>query len=656
MTHPSFEHVFRPLAIGPITAKNRIEVSPAEPFLCTKEGLVTNEFVDFTAAMARGGAAIVTVGDSPVTQAYADENHYVVNLADPFVVHGLTQVTEAVHAFDALASIELNLRADFTPGDLTVSEVRGIIDDFAAAAERCRKGGFDMVMLHGGHGHTVAQFFSPHFNSRTDQYGCTTFENRCRFARELIDAVRETIGSDMAIEYRISGDEKLSPDINVGIDEVLEFARLIQDRIDLLHVSAGNLYQVQTIRYMIQDTYMPRPTNIALARYLHERLHIPVTSVGSYTMELAEQALAEGAADMIAMIRPFVADHDQVVKARRLAAGSTDPHDLIRPCIRCNVCTGDDPHGCPKPLRCTVNPIAGLETRFSQLPPTEHPKRVAIVGGGCAGLETARWLAERGHAPIVLERAEQLGGTLLDAGANELKADVRSYAAWAVRTVADDPRIEARCSTQATPELLRELTPDALVVAVGGTPIVPNIPGLAEALEHGCDNDLETENGNATHRLPIALPATEADRYPERTNQRIAVIGAGLTGSETAAVLARMGRNVTLIDFRSRDELLASGRGIGIVQSMFEQEGGTLLDRQKLIEVADGGIVLESQETGERALLACDTVVLALGVRPRCFDDLLGICEKTYVIGDCHTKNGNITTAVRQAFDVAMRI
>ena len=645
MAHPAFDHVFRPLAIGPVTAKNRIEVSPAEPFLCTKEGLVTNEFVDFTARMARGGAAIVTVGDSPVTQAYADTNHYVVNLADPFVVHGLTQVTEAVHAFDALASIELNLRADFLPADLTVAEVRDIIDDFAAAAERCRKGGFDMVMLHGGHGHTVAQFFSPHFNTRTDQYGCATFENRCRFACELIDAVREAIGPNMAIEYRVSGDEKLSPDMNVGVDEVLEFARTVQDRIDLLHVSAGNLYQVNTIRYMIQDTYMPRPTNIALARYLRERLHVPITSVGSYTMELAEQALADGSADMVAMIRPFIADPDQVVKARRLAAGSTDPNDRIRPCIRCNVCTGDDPHGCPKPLRCTVNPRAGLETRFNHLPPIEHPKRVAIVGGGCAGLETARLLAERGHAPVVLERAARLGGALLDASANSLKSDVRAYAAWSVSSVENDTRVEVRCNTEATPELLRELAPDALVIAVGGAPIVPDVPGLKEALE---------QDGSLSQ--PTALLATEVDRNPESVGQHVAVIGAGLTGTETATVLARSGHETTLIDFRSRSELLAGGRGIGAVQDMFEEAGGTLLDRQRLVEVTEGGIALESQETLERTLLPCDTIALALGVRAHGFDDLLGICEETYVIGDCRTKAGNITTAVRQAFDVAMRI
>ena len=153
--------IFQPLQVGPLRARNRIEVSPAEPFLCTKEGLVTDEFVDFTAQFAKYGAGIVTVGDSPVTQAYADQNHYVVNLADNMVVHGLTKLTDAVHRWGAIASIELNLRDDRLPAEFTVEEIHGIQKAFADAAERCRKASFDMVMLHFGHGHTAASFYSP---------------------------------------------------------------------------------------------------------------------------------------------------------------------------------------------------------------------------------------------------------------------------------------------------------------------------------------------------------------------------------------------------------------------------------------------------------------------------------------------------------------
>ena len=150
--------IFQSLQVGPLHVRNRIEVSPAEPFLCTKDGLVTDEFVDFTAQFARYGAGIVTVGDSPVTQAYADENHYVVNLADPMVVHGLTKVSDAIHRWGAVASIELNLRDERLPADFSLEEIHGIQRAFADAAERCRKGGFDMVLLHFGHGHTAATF------------------------------------------------------------------------------------------------------------------------------------------------------------------------------------------------------------------------------------------------------------------------------------------------------------------------------------------------------------------------------------------------------------------------------------------------------------------------------------------------------------------
>jgi 2,4-dienoyl-CoA reductase-like NADH-dependent reductase (Old Yellow Enzyme family) len=204
--------IFQAVKDGPLTVKNRSS-PPAEPCLCTRDGLVTDEFIAFTAAFAKGGAGIVTVGDSPVTQEYANENHYVVNLADPFVVHGLFKLTDAIHRYGAVASIELNLRTHVLPADMSKEEISGIIKAFTDAAVRCKKGGFDMIMIHGGHGHTVAQFYSPLMNKRTDEYGyapykgASAFENRCRFANELLDSIRTAVGPEMAVEWRISGDE-----------------------------------------------------------------------------------------------------------------------------------------------------------------------------------------------------------------------------------------------------------------------------------------------------------------------------------------------------------------------------------------------------------------------------------------------------------------
>ncbi len=625
-----FTHAFQSIKIGPLTAKNRIEVSPAEPFLCTRDGLVTEEFVAFTAAMAKGGAGIVTVGDSPINQAYADTNHYVVNLADPFVVHGLVKVTDAIHRYGALASIELNLRADYLPADLSKDEVKQIIKDFADSAERCRKAGFDMVMLHGGHGHTVSQFYSPYFNKRTDEYGADTMENRCRFAVELLDAVRERIGSDMAIEWRMSGDELLPAPVGIGIDEAIEFAKYIQDKIDIVHISAGNMYDVRTMDYIIQPSYMPRPTNVHLAAQFKKALDIPVTSVGSFNMELAEEAIAEGKADVVAMIRPFIADPEHVNKAK---AGKADE---IRPCLRCNLCTGDDPHGCPKPLRCSVNPVSGRNPHFDKIEKAGQSKKVVIVGGGCAGMEAARRLVERGHKPVLFEKNAELGGSLVEAGATELKADVRRYCEWSVRMTHRTEGIDLRLGVEATADMVRAEQPDAVIIAVGSTQIVPKVPGVDGANVH---------------------MAVDVDMGKVKPGKRVVIVGGGLTGSGTAVCLAREGHEVTVVDMLGAQQLMAKDKTIGRYHRLAMNDGVKLSFGMKLKEIKEQAVVVEAMD-GSTEEIACDSVLLSLGVRPRyeLIEQLRDICPETYIVGDCNNRAGNITSAVREGFYAAQNI
>ena len=627
-----FERIFQPMKLRNFTVRNRIEVSPAEPFLCTRDGLITPEFIQYTAEMARGGAGIVTVGDSPINQAYADENHYVVNLADPFIVHGLVQLTEAIHRYGALASIELNLRDHRLPHDFTKAEMFQIIQDFADSAAQCRKGGFDMVMVHGGHGHTVAQFFSPHFNKRTDEYGAQNFENRCRFAKELLAAVREAIGPDMAIEYRISGDELTDPGVHV--DEAIQFAKEIEDQIDMIHVSAGSLYDIGTIRYQIQPAYIPKATNVRFAAEFKKHMNIPVTTVGSFDLDLAEEALTEGKADMVAMIRAFVADPDLVNKAK---AGRADE---IRPCIRCVICTGDDPHGCPKPLRCSVNPVAGRNLEFKTLPKAAVPKKVLVVGGGCGGMEAARRLAEVGHQPILCERTDHLGGTLIEAAACSLKTDIARYRDWSIHMCEKDPRIEVRLNTTVTKEYVEAEKPDAVIIAVGSDPFVPPVPGF------------DREN--------VCL-ATEVDLGLKQVGHRVVCVGAGLTGTETAVALAQEGHDVTLVDMLTIPQIdakkQASNMITGTIRIMQAQSGVKDITGVAAHEVNDEGLVVQHAD-GTLQTIPADNIVLSMGVRPRqaIVDELKDIVPETYVIGDCATRAGNITSAVRDAFFAVMNM
>jgi len=626
-----YSQIFKPLKIGPLTAKNRIEVSPAEPMLATYDGLVTPEFIAFTQSFAMGGAAIVTVGDSPVTPEYAADNRFVIDLSRKEVSHGLFSLTDAIHRYGALASIELNIRDDRRPDQFTLAEIDRMIESFATAAERCRKAGFDMVMLHGGHAHTVASFFS-HSNTRNDKYGCMSFEDRCRFASDIIDAVRAKIGPGMAIEWRISGDELIPG--GVGVDEAIAFVQYIQNKIDMIHVSAGGMHNKAASMRMIQPTYLPRATNLHIAEEFKKRVDIPVCSVGSFNMELAEKAVAEGKVDMVAMIRSLIADPMAPKKCR---AGKGDE---VRPCIRCSQCTGaPDPHGNPKPIRCAVNPIVGREGIFSEYQPAIHTKKVLIAGGGCAGMEAARWLAARGHRPVIVEKSDHLGGSLIAAGANPLKGDVRKYTDWAIRQTENTPGIGIRLETEVTRDLIEAEKPDALIIATGSVPFIPNIPGI------------DSEN---------VVLARDVDLGIAKVGHRVVVAGAGLTGTETAVSLAQEGHDVTLIDMQPFAQIDASSQVASLnsaIRYIAAQVGVKNAEQVKLAEVLCDGIAIEDSE-GKLWSIACDTLVLALGVKPspiaaECYEDLV---SEVYVVGDSAHREGTISNAVREGFYAALNI
>jgi 2,4-dienoyl-CoA reductase-like NADH-dependent reductase (Old Yellow Enzyme family)/thioredoxin reductase len=628
-----FYDVFQPIKIGPVVAKNRIMVSPAEPFLATEQGHATEDFIKFTAALARGGAGVVTVGDSPVNQAYANENRYVINLANPFIGHSLIRITDAIRRYGALASIELNLRAGYLPADLSYEQLQQVIRDFADSAERCAKGGFDIVMIHGGSGHVVASFYNPHYNKRVDEYGAQNMENRCRFASDLIDAVRQRVGSHVAIDYRISADE-LDPEKGMGLDEAIAFAKVIQNKLDIINISIGSFRSPLKINMGIQPTYLPLAFNLANAARFKEALDIPVTVAGSFTMELAQQALSEGKVDMVAMIRGLVADPEAVNKAWR------KEEELIRPCLRCCICTGDDPHGNPKPLRCSVNPVSGRNTDFDVIEPALTPRKVVVVGGGCAGLEAARRAAERGHSVVLFESADKLGGGLLAASANPLKGDMKRYAQWSIRSVRQLPGVTVRLGAPATREAIVAEAPDAMIIAVGGEQIIPSVPGI--------DN-------------PKVALAVEADQGMVDVGKRVVIVGAGLTGTETAVYLAREGRQVTQIDMlrlADIDATIETSRNISSAIRFYAQEAGVVVHEQtRLLEVTHNG-VLVSDKNNEIREIPCDTVLLSVGVRA-CWEQvekLVGLAEQTYVVGDCNQKAGNVTKAVREAFYAAQNV
>ena len=534
----TYAHVFSPLKIGRVTTKNRIEVSPAIPFLASEDYFVTRELIEWHRRMAKGGAGIVTIGETLLDYEDARRNGRLntLCLADERSINGLSVLAETIHRYGAVASIELNYEGLCMPAEMTVEQIKAIISQFGDAAVRCRQAGMEMIMIHGGHGHLLGKFFSPVTNRRTDSYG-GTLEKRTKFALDVLNAIREKVGDKLSIEYRISADE-LVPGAPT-VEETIEFARMIENRIDLLHVSAGNLYAPETCARMIQPTYVPRGINVDYAARFKQELNIPVTAVGSLTMEMAEEIISQNKADMVAMIRSIIADPDCVRKAQEGRAND------IRPCVRCNRCLSTT-RDYTRPTRCTVNPEAGREAEFINRDVPERKKKVVVVGGGPGGMEAARTAARRGHEVVLFERDSELGGALIMASALSFKEDMRKYLVWARRMTLNTPNIDFRLSTEATAEEVVKEHPDVLVIAVGSSPTIPSVPGI------------DRKN---------VVWAGDVDMGRIETGKIVLVVGAGLTGCETALQLALIGKGVTIIDVLPMNQIASDVHPLNMTMS-----------------------------------------------------------------------------------------
>ncbi len=664
----SYPHVFSPITIKGVEFKNRIQAAPMVPCMATPEGWVTKEVIEFYRPFAKGGAGIVTVGDSAINWEHAMDHEGQLNLGDDNVKMGLDDLADEIQRYGSVISIELNHGGRFansmnlatkglkpvsstpkpaeideffsklqgrTPGEveeMSIPLINKTIQDYADAVARCKDSGFKMVMIHGAHGMLPSQFLSPYVNKRVDRYG-GSFENRARFCVELLEAVRRKVGDQFIIEYRISADELVEGGMQV--DEVISFVKLIKDKIDILHVSVGMLPNPFTIQHMIQPLYIPYMPNVHFAETIKQAVgdDLYITTVGSVmTLENAEEILARGLVDFVAMARPFVADPEFMRKA---ALGKNED---IRPCVRCNTCCGRSAFF--KKTRCAVNSINGRETEYlgGRIPKSDEQKKVVIVGGGPAGMQAALTAVDRGHAVTLFEMDSRLGGTLNHATDLDFKKDLRNYLDWIVaQTLKSGASI--RLNTVADAQTILEEKPDALILAVGATPLIPNIPGIDKPHVHW---------------------AGDVDCGKVTVGQKVVVIGGGLTGAETALALAQQGKEVTLLEMQGPEMLLHGSSLINrfALQSLLMKHRVTVVPHTKVEEITDTGVKTINSKFQWKHFEA-DTVALALGMKPRkeTIEALRNLVPATevYLIGDGQ-QVGNVYTAVHAGFDTAVEI
>ena len=621
----NFDHVLSPFSFGKVTAKNRIELSPAGYMLANADGTSNLEVLAFYERIAKGGAGIVTIGESAIDYEYADNHKPAINMGSDASIPGLFRVNEAVSKYGALLSIELQHSGSHmktrtvtigpsaippeNPDDpnspycieMDQEMIDRVVKHWADAAERCVKAGLKMVMLHGGHGHLLAQFVSPYANKRTDKYG-GSLENRARFPIEVLTAIKERC-PDLTIEYRISADELVEGGMKP--DEVIEFVKLIEDKIDLLHVSVGYLSEAKTLPRMIQPTYYPHMLNVHYAEYFKKHLKVPITTVGSIsTMEDAEEIIASGKADMVAMARAIFADNDIVNNAKFGRA------DKTRPCLRCYNCNKRTTSYLP--IRCSVNPELGRALVIGDIKPAVETKKLVVIGGGPGGMRAAMTASRRGIKTVLFEKEPVLGGNLRMASELSIKADMRKYLDWLIKTTMEDPCVEVRLSTTATKEAVLAEKPDAVIIAAGSTPILPKFKGS------------ETNN---------VMWVGDAYKDLSKIGERVLIVGAGNTGAETALSLTKDGKKVTIIDMMPEDKIrLQWTVGLGY---LLEENGAEFVFETGLASITPEGAMVKPKD-GEEYLIPADTVILSLGFRPRknIAEEFADIVPHTYVIGD----------------------
>ncbi len=626
MTVGRFKKIFEPTCIGRMQLKNRIVMPPTGTNYAEKGGTISQRTLDYYEARARGGVGLIIVEGS------APEPHrtvlYQASLGDDDLIPRWQKVTDAAHKYNARIAIQLMhstmenwdgkavqvgpsaviVPARFMgapgnpPHELTEQEIAERIGWFAAAARRARDAGFDGVEIHAAHQYLVAAFLSSATNQRKDKYG-SSVENKARFLVEIIGAIRAEAGQDFPVWARINAQEWGVED-GITIEETKQVVPLVVEAgAQAIHVSgygAGS--------YITSAPIADTPGFLVpLAEQVKRLTNVPVIAVGRLDLELGERILEEGKADLIAIGRRLIADPDLPNKAAegRLAE--------ITPCIGCMECIDRllfDVGG--EGVSCVVNPALGRESEY-KVKPASKAKKVIVVGGGPAGMQAAIFAAQRRHKVTLFEKDAKLGGQLSIAALPPFKDDIFPWIDYLVSRTGK-AGVEVKLNTNTTAEIIMKGNPDAVVIATGGTPLMPEIPGIDK---------------------PNVVTAQDVLSGKVRTGQNVVIIGGGMVGCETGHYLAEQGRTVTIIEILKRlanDMFFMARRRL--VNSLRNRKV-TLLTSATCEEVKEGFVQVNTAD-GKQETIPADTVIIAVGYKANnhLYKALEGKVPEIYCIGN----------------------
>ncbi len=668
MDKMAYEKLFEPMRIGNVELKNRISMAPMGlTGLATPQGGFEERAVEFFVERARGGAGLLITGTVKVENdiepfPMPSQPAPLVNPAH-FRLRAL-ELTERVHAFDCRIFLQLTMGFGrvapptlvprpvapspipnyWDPSilcrELDIDEVTRLIDAFGASALIARECGFDGIEVHAVHeGYLLDQFALACCNRRTDKYG-GDLRGRLTAAREVRGAIARYAGEDFPVMLRytlksfmkgwrqggLPGEE--FQEFGRDMAEGLEAGKILEESgYDAFNADAGTYeswYWAHPPVYLEEGCYLP------YTEALKGVVSVPVIAAGKLgDPDRAERALREGRADGVSLGRPLLADPAWPLKVRRRDVAS------IRPCIGCHdACMNRIAKG--KPLSCTVNPATGREREFA-LTPARERRRIAVVGGGIAGMEAARVAALRGHAVVLFEGTGELGGHVIEGSVPEFKRDDRRLLAWYRREL-ERGHVDVRLHHRGDRAVLDAVNPDAVVVATGSLPLVPPL-------------------GKRREGAPEVLTAQEALRGERPLGRRLVVLGGGFVGCELAVWFTQQGHEVELVEVR--EGLMTTGdvphpnRIMLLDLLTFHRVGVWTGARLSLL--APEGATIQSAD-GER-LLPCDTLVLATGYRSDrgIWQEVSGAFPEAYLVGDA-LRPANVQHAVWTAYEVARQL
>lgn len=654
-----YDKLFSEGKIGKITLKNRLVMSPMGIGLAELDGSPSEDMIAFYEARAAGGAGLIIPEITRINDVNGVGLMRQLSVTKDRHIKPLSRLANAVHKHGAKIFIQLHhpgretmsaliggqpvvapsaIMCKFTKQKtraLENSEVKELVQQFINGAVRVQKAGCDGVELHAAHGYLINQFLSPYTNKRTDEYG-GSFENRMRFISEIIAGIRKECGSDFPISVRLTVEEFLNKtgvtEDYIHIQDGVKIAMALEKLgISVINVSCG-IYETGVV--CVEPISYPQGWRRDMIKAVKDHVSIPVIGVSAIREPAAaEKFLDEGVEDFVALGRAWLADEEW---GRKVQEGRENELCKCISCMRCFESLGEY-NALGVPAECAVNPRMARERKYGDPEFDVARHKAVVVGGGPAGMSAACSLAERGVKVTLIEKASALGG-LVNLAKEPPKKDNMKWVTEHYENALERYGVDVHLGTEATSELIDSMKPDAVILATGSTPVIPNgIPGI---------------HGSNVYSVEDVLSG-KADLK----NKNVLLIGAGMTGLETAEYLCAAGNKVTVADMLSHVAPDGNKTVVADVMGRLKQYGVTFLMEHALKEIRCDSAILEEKASGSTKTVTSDAVVLSLGLHSntKLAEILKEKGYETYVIGDA-LKVGRIAPATRSGFEIGRRL